>query len=278
MKSSKLTAKVDSTAIQDGYQVYLHSFVLTKEGKWAVIQQGMNQHNGYARRYHWHSPAIKSFINEPHTSIAGINHGEILNLTDSKAKKCRAAILEMTKEHPIAMLQEIQKIRLPSHHDVRQKDVDIRRLGAVLVTSNELSINKFENLLLLKGLGPRTLQSLALVSEVIYGTPNRFTDPARFSFAHGGKDGHPFPVPTKIYDESINMLKTSIEKSKIGHSEKIKALKSLHQVTINNEQSFQPKGNLDDLIEEERKNSWKYGGRTVFGKSKPPKVIQGSLF
>jgi len=214
VKNSRLTAKVDNTAVQDGFQIYLHSFVLTDEGDWAVIQQGMNGDSGYARRYHWYSGELESFVNEPHTFIYGRNQGEILNLTDNNAEATRNGIVSIGKEHPEKMIREIRKMRLPTHHDVRQKDVDLKRLGAILAISNQLPSDHFEDLLLIKGLGPRTMQSLTLVSEVIYGTPSRFTDPARFSFAHGGKDGHPFPVPTKVYDESIQVLKKRCRKSK----------------------------------------------------------------
>ena len=176
------------------------------------------------------------------------------------------------------MLKEIQKITLPAHHDVRQKDVDLKRLGSVLAVAQDLPVHEFEDLLLIQGLGPRTLQSLALVSEVIYGTTSRFEDPARFSFAHGGKDGHPLPVPTKVYDESIAVLKKALERARIGHSDKLKALNALTTVSQKMEKDFVPNGNLDDLIQTERNNSWKYGGRTVNGFAKKPQLVQGSLF
>ncbi len=278
VKSSRLVAKVDNTAIQDGFQIYLHSFIVSDEGDWSVVQQGMNGKTGYARRYHWSSQDLNSYVDAPHTFIYGKKQGEILNLTDSEADNTRSKIVAISKEHPIKMLEEIKQIKLPPHHDVRQKDVDLRRLGAVLAISNELPSDKFEDLLLVQGLGPRTLQSLALVSEVIYGTTSRFKDPARFSFAHGGKDGHPFPVPTKVYDESISVLKTAVEKARIGHSDKLKALNSLTNASQQMEEDFIPSGNLDDLIEKERNDSWKYGGRTVNGFAKKPTMVQGSLF
>ena len=196
VRSSRLVAKVDSIAIQDGFQIYLHSFIVSDEGDWSVVQQGMNGDSGYARRYHWSSGDLDSYVNDPHKFIYGKNQGEILNLTDSSAGETRGKIVSIGKENPSRMIAEISKIRLPAHHDVRQKDVDLKRLGAILAISHELPSDEFEDLLLIQGLGPRTLQSLALVSEVIYGTKSRFNDPARFSFAHGGKDGYPFPVPT----------------------------------------------------------------------------------
>lgn len=278
VKSSRLSAKVDNTAIQDGFQIYLHSFVLSEDGEWAVVQQGMNAASGYARRYHWHSSEMKSFTEEPHTFVYGRNQGTILNLTAKGASDSKSGILKISAENPDKMIREIRKIRLPGHHDVRQKDVDIKRLGAVLALAQELPIHDFESLLLLQGLGPRTLQSLTLVSEVIYGTQSRFEDPARFSFAHGGKDGHPFPVPTKVFDESISVLKTAVHQAKIDRSDKLKAIKSLGKASEQLEKNFRPTGNLDDLVSQERKNSWKYGGRTVTGWAKRPQEKQLSLF
>lgn len=161
------------------------------------------------------------------------------------------------------MISEIRKIRLPAHHDVQQKDVDLRRLGTILALSKELPIQDFESLLLLQGLGPRTLQSLTLVSEVIHGTPSRFNDPARFSFAHGGKDGHPFPVPTKIYDESIQVLRSAIDHAKMDYSDKLKAIKDLSVASKKMEVDFRNNGNLKKVMDHERKHSHQYGGRTV---------------
>ena len=269
VRSSKLSAKVDNTAIQDGYQIYLHSFVLSSDGDWAVIQQGMNDANGMARRYHWHSPNLKSFVEEPHTFIYGANHGPILNITDKQADTARSGILQLTKEDPAKLLPEIRKLSMPRHHDVQEKDVDLKRLGSILAVAYEKENLDMESLLLLGGLGPRTLQSLALVSEVIHGTPSRFEDPARFSFAHGGKDGHPFPVPTKVYDEAITTLDNAIKKAKLGNSDKNEAIKNLSKAAAMLEQDFQPNNNFEQLIERERKDSWKYGGRTVFGKELP---------
>ena len=270
VRSSKLTAKVDNTAIQDGFQLYLHTFVVSDTGEWTVVQQGMNDANGMARRYHWHSEKVKSFVETPHTFIYGKNQGEILNMTDVDAARAKTSMLEIVKEKPSVMLPEIQRIVMPSHHDVRAKDVNLKRLGSVLNLAQDRSLD-FESLLLLEGVGPRTIQSLALVSEVIYGAPSRFTDPARFSFAHGGKDGHPFPVPTKVYDETINILKTSVEKAKIGDADKQAAIKSLTVVAQRMEKDFEPDaGAFDKVIAQERAESYKHGGRTVFGKAKPP--------
>jgi len=278
VKCSKLSAKVDNTAIQDGFQLYTHNFILSDSGKWSVVQQGMSDASSTARRYHWHSDELTSFVNDPHTSIYGQNHGLILNMADSQAAPSRAGVMQIANEHPDAMLKEIGKLTMPSHHDVRAEDVDLKRLGAVLWLAHENKPEDFEELLLLKGLGPRTLQSLTLVSEVIHGTPSRFKDPARFSFAHGGKDGHPFPVPTKVYDETLGVLQTAIYKAKLGNNEKNEAIKRLTQIAQRAEKDFTPNANFDKVIEEERNNSWKYGGRTVFGKAKPPIQQQLKLF
>ncbi|MDR6762102.1 hypothetical protein J2Y38_002313 [Flavobacterium sp. 2755] len=268
---SKLTAKVDNTAIQDGFQLYQHNFIVDNKGQWAVIQQGMNPDSKTARRYHWHSQDLKSFINEPHTFIYGENQGTILNLTAQAAEKSREGILELSKESPTKIMKEMQYLSMPAHHDVRMEDVNMKRLGAMLWTTHENRPEDFEELLLLKGMGPRALQSLALVSEIIYGTPTRFEDPARFSFAHGGKDGHPFPVPVKIYDETIDTLQRAINRAKIGNSDKIDAIKKLSEISRKAEESFTPNDNFDALIQKERDESYKYGGRTIFGDAKPPK-------
>jgi hypothetical protein len=278
VKCSKLSAKVDNTAIQDGFQLYTHNFILSSSGKWAVVQQGMSAQTKTARRYHWHSQQLTSFVDDPHTFIYGQNTGSILNMADKQADASRKGIMQIAGENPETMLREISKLTMPSHHDVRAKDVDLKRLGAVLWLAHEKQPKDFEGLLQLQGLGPRTLQSLALVSEVIHGTPSRFKDPARFSFAHGGKDGSPFPVPTKVYDETIGILQTAIHKAKLGLNEKNEAIKRLTRIAQRAEQDFSPNANFYKVIEEERNNSWKYGGRTVFSKAKPPMQQQLKLF
>ncbi|HEY4197457.1 MAG TPA: DUF763 domain-containing protein [Mucilaginibacter sp.] len=278
VKCSKLSAKVDNTAIQDGFQLYTHNFILSNEGKWAVVQQGMSAQSKTARRYHWHSENLTSFVDDPHTSIYGKNTGYILNMADKTAAPSRNGVMQIASENPQAMISEISKLVMPSHHDVHAKDVDLKRLGAVLWLAHEKRPADFEELLLLEGLGPRTLQSLALVSEVIHGTPLRFKDPARFSFAHGGKDGHPFPVPIKVYDETLGVLQTAIHKAKLGQTDKNEAIKRLSKIAENAEKDFTPNANFEQVIETERNNSWKYGGRTVFGKAKPPVEMQLKLF
>jgi hypothetical protein len=267
---SKLSAKVDNTAVQDGFQLYTHNFIVTDKGDWAVIQQGMSTGSSMARRYHWLSSSLSSFVEEPHAAICGENRGEILNLVAKEAKPTQLGILEMTHSAPEKFLSEARKLSMPSHHDVQISDVNLKRLGAMLWLAHEKQPKDFEELLLLEGLGPRTLQSMTLVSEVIHGTPSRFKDPARFSFAHGGKDGHPFPVPIKVYDETINTLKIAVEKAKIGDADKLQAIKSLSKLSMKAEENFTPNTDLHKVIEKEREDSWRYGGRTVFGKSKPP--------
>jgi len=270
VRSSKLSAKVDNTVVQDGFQLYMHCFVLSDEGQWTVIQQGMSAGSSMARRYHWHSADIRSFVEEPHTAVCGVNQGTILNFADREAGPAQKGVLSLTQEKPELMMQDIQRLVLPAHHDVRTEDVDLRRLGAVLWLAHDRQPSDFEELVMLEGVGPRTLQSLALVSEVIHGTPSRFRDPARFAFAHGGKDGHPFPVPTAVYDETIEILQTAVHKARLGQTEKLDAVRKLTALAQHAEKDFTPAGGLEAYIEKERKDSWKYGGRTVFGREKPP--------
>lgn len=277
IRSSKLSAKVDNTAIQDGYQIYLHSFIVSNDGDWTVVQQGMNDNNGMARRYHWHSPTLTSFVNTPHSFIYGKQQGQILNLTDKAADTTRTGVLEITKERPDLIVKEARQLAMPRHHNVKAKDMNLKRLGAVLAVAHERNILDVESLLLLEGVGPRTLQSLVLVSEVIHGTPSRFDDPARYSFAHGGKDGHPFPVPTKIYDDAIETLEKAIRLARLGNKDKSDAIGNLHKAAARLEKDFQPNNNFEQLIEKERRDSWKYGGKTVFGDAEPSKDIGNQL-
>src|SRR6188474_2346613 len=229
VRTSRLTARIDNNAIADGFQIYLHSFVVTSDGEWAVVQQGLNDSNGLARRYHWHSASVRDFVAEPHTAIFGENQGTIMNLVDANAGRAQSAMLEIAHERPEKTIIAARHLRLPSHHDVREKDVDLKRLGAVLAVAYEKGLHDFSELLLLEKLGPRTLQSLALVAEVVHGAPSRFNDPARFSFAHGGKDGHPFPVPLKTYDESIGVLRRSLESARVGDTEKLDGFRRLER-------------------------------------------------
>ena len=271
VRNSKLSAKIDNTAVQDGFQLYLHNFIVTRNGEWAVVQQGMNGSSKMARRYHWHSRRVKSFVEDPHSSICGRNMGQILNLTDKNARPSREGIIRISRENPQKMLKEIQKLTMSFNHQVRPEDFDLKRLGSILALTYEGLYKDFESLLLIRGLGPKTLRSLTLVSEVVHGTPSRFNDPARFSFAHGGKDGHPYPVQIKVYDETISELKKALDRSKIGYSDKKQDFKNLSKVAGELEKGFRPnKADYEKFVNKEKEESHLYGGRTAYGKSQPP--------
>lgn len=278
VRSSKLAAKVDNTALQDGFQLYLHNFIVTSDGEWAIVQQGMNDASGMARRYHWHSTQFQTYLDSPHAGVTGVNQGLILNLAHKEAESTRNSIVKLAAENPDKMMSEIRRIVMPRHHDVRASDVNMKRLGAALMLAHETSTTDFESLLLLQGVGPRTIQSLTLVSEVIYGSPTRFNDPARFSFAHGGKDGHPFPVPLKVYDETINVLKSAVDKSKIGSTDKQKAIRQLSSMAWKIEENFTPNPFFEEVLQKERDESHLHGGMTVFGRAKRPPDQQLTLF
>ncbi len=262
-RTSRLTARIDNNAIADGFQLYLHSFVIHKSGEWAVIQQGMNEENRLARRYHWHSPAVRDFVSDPHAAIVGKPQGTILNLVDHRASHAQQALLSIAHQPVQTSLDAIRKLSMPAHHDVRPADVDLKRLGAVLAVAHEKELRDFASFLLVEGLGPRTLQSLALVAEVVHGAPSRFADPARFSFAHGGKDGHPFPVPLKTYDESIAILGRALDAAKLGHTEKLDGFRRLDRLTRNVEANRDPLADFSGAMEHERRISPSLGGRTV---------------
>jgi hypothetical protein len=281
-RTSRLTARIDNNAIADGFQLYLHSFVIHKSGEWAIVQQGMNEENRLARRYHWHSSAVRDFVSNPHTAIVGKPQGTILNLVDSRAEKAQASLLGITHEPVQSSLDEVRKLTMAAHHDVRPPDVDLKRLGAVLAIAHEQDLRDFASFLLVEGLGPRTLQSLALVAEVIHGAPSRFADPARFSFAHGGKDGHPFPVPLKTYDESLAVLRRALDSAKLGHTEKLEGFRRLDRLTRQVETNREPLADFAATLDHEHEISPSLGGRTVFDDPPPRKKIptrqQLSLF
>lgn len=281
VRTSRLAAKVDNNAVGDGFQLYLHSFVVTRQGDWAIVQQGLNDATGMARRYHWHSASVRDFVCEPHTGIVGRNEGTILNLVDRRAEPAQDAMLAIANQLPENTITQVRKLIMPRHHEVRGEDVDLRRLGAVLAVSYERQPRDFASLLLTENLGPRTLQTLALVAEVVHGAPSRFEDPARFSFALGGKDGHPFPVPLKIYDDSLRFLRTAVDRAKAGDSEKSDGLRRLDRLARNVEQRLQPDADFDRVISHERAISPFLGDRTVSG-DKPRRVAsnqaQLSLF
>jgi hypothetical protein len=270
-RTSRLTARIDNNAVADGFQLYLHSFVITQSGEWAVIQQGMNPDSHLARRYHWHSTSVRDFVSAPHTAIVGQSQGEILNLVDVRAKKAQSALLTIAKEPVASALNEACKLVMPMHHDVRAENVDLKRLGAVLAVAHEQDLRDFASLLLVEGLGPRTLQSLALIAEVVHGAPARFSDPARFSFAHGGKDGHPFAVPLKTYDESLAVLRRSLEAARLGHTEKLEGFRRLDRLTRKVEEEREPLAEFDAAIKHERAISSSLGGRTVLDDKTPEK-------
>jgi hypothetical protein len=280
VRTSRLTARVDNNAIMDGFQIYLHSFVLTADGDWAIVQQGMNEASRTARRYHWHSASVRDFIAEPHTAIVGESGGEIGNLVDRRARPAQEALLAITHEDPDKTLAEIRTLVMPAHHDVRPKDLDAKRLGAVLALAHERHLRDFASFLLLEQLGPRTLQSLALVAEVIHGAPTRFSDPARHSFALGGKDGHPFPVPLKTYDETIQILRRSLEEAKVGNTDKIDGLRRLDGFVQAVEKSSAPSANFGKAVAFERSISDTLRGRTAGSKPSQsrPRIGQLSLF
>src|SRR5580692_6648976 len=245
-KTSRLVAKVDSAAVQDGFQLYLHGFIVTDDGHWAVVQQGMNGDLRQARRYHWLSEGMKSFVDEPHAAIEGPGQGEIVNLTDHRADPSRRGQLDLLGAlGPDGILRELAKIiacdatrdaggepllphlDLPAHHEVRADDVVEKRLYGNLAAAADRGPRDFPELLLTPGVGARTVRALAMVAEVVHGARYRFTDPARFSFAHGGKDRHPFPVPLRVYDETIRVLKSAVHAAKLGREEELGALRRL---------------------------------------------------
>lgn len=295
-RTSRLVAKVDSAAVHDGFDIYLHGFIVTADGSWTVVQQGMCDTRGQARRYHWLSEDVSSFVDDPHSAIDGHNRGEIINLADARAKRSRQAQVSLANGDPervVRCLRELtgsaaqqmlfappEAVResavepeeapplphlvLPAHHEVTVSDVVLRRLEGTLRATADCGVDGFEGLLLSDGVGRRTVASLAMVSEVIHGAPCRFTDPARFSLAHGGKDGHPFPVPLKVYDRTISVLKASVEKAKLGESDRLAALRQLdHQARLAERASRDEHLDFEALLVHERSRSPEYGGRTV---------------
>jgi hypothetical protein len=290
-RSSRLVAKVDSAALQDGFDLYLHGFFVTDEGKWAVVQQGMNGERRTARRYHWLSEGLTSFVDSPHAAIEGRRQGEVLNLADRRARASRDAQLELLAElgpdrlaleaaaverrAPVPEAEPLlPHLALPDRHDVRSEDVVLRRLHGTLAAAAEAGPKDFADLLLVPGVGARTVRSLAMVAEVIHGAPSRFSDPARFSLAHGGKDGHPFPVPLKVFDKTIGVLKSAVEQAKLGRDEKLAAIRRLDDQARRLE-AHVGGPSFEAVIAEERRLSHSYGGRSVFG-WEPPEAKTGA--
>jgi uncharacterized protein len=287
---SRLVAKVDSAAVQDGFDLYLHGFIVTDEGKWTVVQQGMNDSSRTARRYHWLSEGLQSFVEAPHNAIDGVHQGEIVNLTDRRADASRRAQLELLDSlGPDGLARELGLIEpkpakpdpvqltlphlvMPAHHDVRASDVLAPRLHATFAAAANRGPADFAELLLVPGVGARTVRALAMVAEVVHGAPCRFTDPARFSFAHGGKDRHPFPVPLKVYDETIAVMKTAVEKAKLGQDDKLAALKRLDAEARRVERRASGP-TVPEVIAEARQLSHSFGGRSVFGWEPAPEML-----
>jgi len=232
--ASRMSAKVDSAAIQDGYQLYHHNFFFTRNSSWAVVQQGMNETNRYARRYHWLSESLSCFVNEPHAAIASEARGQALNLVAAESNPARVLIPQIVKEEkPEKMLSDLKKIKtltLPAHHYLSTEDLHPDSLAKILLSTYERQPEDFETLLGLQGVGARTIRALSLISELVYGVPPSYRDPARYSFAHGGKDGTPYPVDRKTYDQSIEILARAIHRARLGLGEKKEAFVRLNRM------------------------------------------------
>jgi hypothetical protein len=262
--TSRLVAKIDSAAVQDGYQLYLHGFVVADDGKWTVVQQGMRPQARTARRYHWLSAGVRDFVDEPHAAIEGVSHGQVLNLTDRRARSSRAAQLELVARGPDATLQTLAPhLSMPAHHDVRASDVLMRRLRGTLAAAAARAPIDFADLLMTPGLGARTVEALALAAEIIHGTPCRFTDPARFAMAHGGKDGHPFPVPLRVYDETIGVMRRALDAARLGRDERLAAIRRL-DVEARRLEAVADGPTFDEHLAREQLHRRAWGGRTVF--------------
>lgn len=291
-QASRLVAKVDSAAVQDGFDLYLHGFIVADDGKWTVVQQGMHGERGQARRYHWLSEGLASFVDAPHSAIEGPGQGRIVNLADRRAAPSREAQvrllqdigaqaiaeefarmeparIEPTRVQPASPQGELlPHLSMPDHHDVRAENIVVRRLHGALAAAQENGPQDFTQLLQVPGVGARTVRALAMVAQVLHGTPCRFTDPARFSLALGGKDRHPFPVPTKVYDHTIGVLKSAMRNAKLGREEELQAIRRLDaQARALEATATGPC--VDDYIADERRHSHAYGGRSVFGWEPP---------
>ena len=266
LKSQRLSARVDNNAIQDGFDLYQQYFLLTDEGEWTAISQGMNKTNRRARRYHWHSPTVQSFGSSPHTGIAGLENQSILNLVDPSAETLQQNMIELTNEKPTEIIKAMKSAEMPNRHDVRKEDINTARLASVLDLAYNREIEKFEDLVDMHGVGPRTLKALAMASEVIHGDATRFEDPARFAFAVGGKDGRPHPIDTKSFDETVTMLQDTIDRSKMGDKDKSDGLKRLHKAAVSGETKGVPLDFINDLIDNEWRHAEDNGGKTFMGK------------
>jgi hypothetical protein len=295
-RANRLVAKVDSAAVQDGFELYLHGFVVADDGKWAVIQQGMNDARRQARRYHWLSEGLKSFVDDPHAAIEGDGQGQIVNLADRRAAPSRHGQLDLLDSlGPDGVARELARLEgstvapaepapqlvlphlvMPAHHEVRPENVLMPRLQASLAAAANRGPEDFSELLLVPGVGARTVRALAAVAEIVHGAPYRFTDPARFSFAHGGKDRHPFPVPLKVYDETIRVMKSAIQNARLGLDEELAAIRRLDDEARRAEKHDSAPG-FDTVMAEEWRHSHDYGGRSVFGWEPAPAPARTAL-
>ncbi|AFK53339.1 DUF763 domain-containing protein [Tistrella mobilis] len=289
--TSRMIAKVDSAAVQDGFDLYLHGFIVADDGRWVVVQQGMNDGTRLARRYHWLSEDLKSFVETPHAAIDGRNQGRIVNLTDRRAAASRIGQLDLLRDlgpdgivreaaaltptpapappPPATAQPDLPHLVMPDRHEVRPGDVILRRLHGALAAAAEAGPRDFAELLMVPGVGARTVRSLAMVAELVHGAPCRFDDPARFSLAHGGKDRQPFPVPVLVYDRTIQVMKSAVEAASLGNDEKLDAIRRLDAQARRLEQTAGGPS-LDAFIARERRRSHDYGGRSVFGDEPAP--------
>jgi hypothetical protein len=286
VRASRLIAKVDSAAVQDGFELYLHGFIAGADGKYCVVQQGMSAEQRTARRYHWLSEGLTSFVDAPHAAIDGPNQGVIVNLADRRAERSRGAQLELLQLGPDKVLREVRvlargntlqlfdpepltaadglpHLQMPAHHEVLASDVLQRRLHATLGAAAESGVRDFADLLLVPGVGARTVLSLALVSEVVHGAPFRFADPARFSLAHGGKDGHPYAVPLAVYDETLRVLKDAVARAKLGQAERLSAIERLDQQARRLDGAAGP--GFDAFVRDQRAQMHAWNPRSVVG-------------
>jgi hypothetical protein len=285
-QASRLVAKVDSAAVQDGFDLYLHGFVVADDGHWVVVQQGMNGDAKQARRYHWRSEGLQSFVEAPHAAIDGPGQGVIVNLTDARAEAARRRAVDVLADlgpdgvaqalaEPASALTPTQDpqpllphLVMPAHHDVRAQDIVTRRLRGNLAAAADRGPKDFVELLQTPGVGARTVRALAQVAEIVHGAPYRFSDPARFSVAHGGKDRHPFPVPLKVFDRTISVMKSAVVKARLGATEELAAIRRLDAEARRMEAAEGP--SVEAVFAEERARSHDYGGRSVFGFEPPP--------
>jgi uncharacterized protein len=300
-RTSRLVAKIDSAAVQDGFQLYLHGFVVTDDGRWVVVQQGMRPETRRARRYHWLSEGLTSFLDDPHAAVEGTGRGVIVNLADARAGRSRAAQLDVLSRGPERVVTAYRRalarpasalaaladdaieahdpsgragaapssgqlalpyLTLPSRHDVRRDDVVLRRLHGALAAAADRAPADFPELLLTPGVGARTVLALALAAEVIHGTPCRFSDPARFSLALGGKDGQPFPVPLHVYDRTLAVLRRAVDAARLSNDDRLSALRRLDDESRRLERVASGPS-FDDHVAAERAASDSFGGRSV---------------